>query len=642
MDSSSKPIFDTNNLNQPPNQMKRTILSFLCFCSAIALSAQCPEGSVEFSMNLLTDAWGEENYWELVPSDSLCGQQTIAWGGNENVGCAGTAPGDANEGYSDNTILYFGPICLTEGEAFDLIYIDSYGDGGLRFEVFQNGALTELYIGQNEGNTWTFVAGESNLTENDSPCNAIPLLLNAAPIDCNNTDAIAGLTEPSPVGGPCGLSGAWCDSDEQVTNSLWYSFVAEAGVSYEITTCNDAESFDTQLALYAVGECSDFSTYTLMSSNDDMNGGCSLTNGFASTMYASCLEDGVTYYIQLDGWQGEVGSTTLAIYTYTGDFGIQPFVSNINCPLNKGDAPNGAIELHIIGETIDFAASWSGPNNFTSSDNWIETLEPGLYEVIINSACGEVFEDSFTIVQPEFWNVSITTTQPDCDESENGSLAIAVSGATSPYIFNWTGPDNFMGQGEVLNNLSTGSYNYFITDDNGCEYEGQVLLNPSDAFVFDLGPDAVLCLNETEVIVGPLNCTYFWQDGSVNQFYEVEAASYGVSDNNVVILTATSELGCSYTDAFIFDVEDCIGVNEWESLSFAVYPNPTSQSATIAFDRIDAGRMIKVYNASGQVVWTASTDHQSSMVLPEEWSAGLYLIEVSSSTNREFFRLIKE
>lgn len=622
--------------------MKQFVFAAMCIFGAWPVFAQCADGEVEFTMNLLTDAWGEENYWELVPDLSPCGSQTIAWGGNENVGCEGIAPGDAGQGYADNSVIVFGPICITEGTAYDLIYIDSYGDGGLRFEVFQNGALTGLYVGQNEGNTWSFVAGEFTLPENDSPCNAIPITVDGPPVDCDNSTAIAGLTEPSPVGGPCGLSGAWCDSDENVTNSLWYSFVAQGDMAYEITTCNDAESFDTQLALYAVGTCGDFSTYTLLSSNDDMVGGCPLTNGFASKMYASCLEDGMTYYIQLDGWQGDVGATTLAIYSYTGANSIQPFVHNINCPLNKGDAPNGAIETHIVGETIDFTSVWTGPNNFSATSNWIENLEPGDYFVTITSACGNVYTASYTINQPDFWNVSITTTAPDCEESANGGLAIATVGATSPYTYSWTGPNNYLGQGDVLNNLAPGSYSYFITDENGCEYNGQVLLNASNSFEFDLGPDAVLCLNETEVVVGPLNCTYLWQDESVNQFFAIEAASYGVSENNVVILTATNALGCTYTDAFIFDVEDCIGVDELTSSSFLVYPNPTHGQTTILFDQIDSSRNVNIYTANGQLMYSAQPGHLNFLVLPDSWSPGLYFIEVASENKIERSRLIKQ
>jgi hypothetical protein len=622
--------------------MKQFFTIALSILGTIPLLAQCPDGQVEFSMNILTDGWGEECYWELVPDQSPCGTGTLVWGGNENVGCAGNDPGGADLEYLDNTIYYVNSICLADGAAFDLIYIDSYGDGGIRFEVFQEGVLTALYMGQNEGNTWSFVAGEVNLPENDSPCNAIPLSLDAAPIDCNNETAIAGLTEPSPVGGPCGLSGAWCESDENVTNSLWYSFVAEGDVSYEITTCNDAESFDTQLALYAVGDCDDYSTYTLISSNDDMIGGCGLTNGFASTMYASCLEEGMTYYIQLDGWEGDVGNTTLAIFTYAGASEIQPFVHSVNCPLSKGDEPNGAIELHIVGETTDFTAIWSGPNNFSSTSNWIEDLDPGDYEVTVTSACGNVFTGSYTITQPDYWDVTITTTAPDCDASGNGSLAITTNGATSPFSYNWTGPDNFIAEGDVLYNLSAGSYAYFITDDNDCEYQGQVLLVSTNSFEFDLGAAAVLCLNETEVVSGPLECTYEWQDGSNNQFFVIDAASYGVSNDNVVLLTATNSLGCSYTDAFFFDIDDCIGVNEVSNSSFQLYPNPTNGYATLVFNQIDAGRNVNVYNVSGQLIYATSTANLQHLTLPGDWSPGLYFVEVTSGSQIERCRLMKQ
>jgi hypothetical protein len=150
----------------------------------------------------------------------------------------------------------------------------------------------------------------------------------------------------------------------------------------------------------------------------------------------------------------------------------------------------------------------------------------------------------------------------------------------------------------------------------------------------------VLCLNETEVIVGPLNCTYFWQDGSVNQFYEVEAASYGVSDNNVVILTATNDLGCSYTDAFIFSIEDCIFVNEINALGFGIFPNPAVNAATISFESINEGRLVRVFNAAGQLVFQESTGARLIMELPLFSEAGIYLVEVLDGSNVQRSKLV--
>jgi hypothetical protein len=613
--------------------MKSFYTLFFVLALSIAGHAQCDLGDVPVYVHLYTDAWGEENYWELVPSGSDCGMETIGSGGNGNVGCDGLDPANAEEGNPDNSFLIEGPFCLTMGLTYDLIFVDSYGDGGLTFEIYEEAALTQVYNGQGDGNTWTFTIGESILPLNDSPCNAISMEVNAAPILCNNSNAIAASSEPSPAGGPCGLPGAWCDSDDNATNSIWYSFVASANVSYEITTCNDEESFDTQLALYRVAECNDFSTYELISSNDDMIGGCQLTNGFASRMFVSCLEEGTTYFIQLDGWQGGEGNTSLAISTTEQAVSLEAYVHDVNCPLDKGEEADGAIEVYLIGSGSDFTASWSGVNDFTSSENWVETLDPGVYAVTVTDACGNTYADVYEIELPAAWNVAISQTEPSCDVSGDGAMLMSINGATSPYECIWIGPDNLALEGFDLANLNPGSYTYTVEDDNGCQFLGAINLASSESFSFDLGEDESLCLDAVEVLAGPLNCDYLWQDGSVNQFFTIDASSYGVGSSYSVILTATNDLGCVHSEAFIFSVETCgnIATNEAEGIRF--FPNPARQQINWTWnDRMTDGHW-RILDGTGKQVDAGVFYETNSIQAPINLANGYYFFEVQTMSN---------
>ena len=91
--------------------------------------AQCPTGESEVTIDIGTDNWGEEVYWELAPTGSACGSvATIFSGGNPGVGC--NAVNNTSAGYADNTVIYEGPWCLTDGATYDIISRDGYGDGG--------------------------------------------------------------------------------------------------------------------------------------------------------------------------------------------------------------------------------------------------------------------------------------------------------------------------------------------------------------------------------------------------------------------------------------------------------------------------------------------------------------------------------
>ena len=52
-----------------------------------SVNAQCGANEASVSLEVETDDYGYEGYWELTPGNGTCGVNTIAWGGNEVVGC---------------------------------------------------------------------------------------------------------------------------------------------------------------------------------------------------------------------------------------------------------------------------------------------------------------------------------------------------------------------------------------------------------------------------------------------------------------------------------------------------------------------------------------------------------------------------
>ena len=142
--------------------------------------SQCAEGEISLTMSILTDPWGYEAYWELVPGENECGDGTVAMGGNANdIGCGGAGNQDAtgNFGYPSNTIITTTEdICLVADSAYTLVYIDDWGDGGASFEIYENGSFSHAFIGGGTGSTWSFVAGASTLPSEDSPCGGFEIV----------------------------------------------------------------------------------------------------------------------------------------------------------------------------------------------------------------------------------------------------------------------------------------------------------------------------------------------------------------------------------------------------------------------------------------------------------------------------------
>ena len=444
-------------------------VSFILF-SVISSFAQCAAGETSVTLVMHTDDWAYENYWQLNLAGTGCNPAPIAEGANLNVGCAGTESANSANGYANASVITEGPFCLTNNTAYELIFVDSYGDGGLVIEVFENGALTHVYSGSGNGNTWTFTIGVSTAPVYDSPCSAVEITADGPSLLLNNTDAIAGFGELAPAGIDCGVYGFWCEGNS--TNSIWAKFIPTTNsTSFEVTTCNPGTSTDTQIAIYKVTDCSNFATFDLISSNDDMIGGCSAGELYASQTYTSCLEAGQLYLIQIDGWEGSVGDIELSVHTYSSSTSWDALVNGISCPLNKGETGDGSVFPYSVGAGANFTSVWTGPFGFTTSDQYLQNVDPGTYTLTATSGCGEVYTQTFDITQPDVWMVTTNITLPNCNVNNDASINVNVAGATAPYVFAWTdATGNPLGVDNPLIGIGIGSYNMVITDDNACTY----------------------------------------------------------------------------------------------------------------------------------------------------------------------------
>tara|TARA_R110002072_G_scaffold302976_1_gene490561 strand:+ start:10889 stop:12442 length:1554 start_codon:yes stop_codon:yes gene_type:complete len=124
-------------------QFLMTIVATVLFGSIA--NAQCPAGQGELTVDVTTDTWGYESYWEITPTGDACGTNTINFFGNAvEVGCAGegaqTAGGgvDPNE-YANNATVTENLGCFTLGTCMDIHMIDDYGDDGTILDIMVDG-----------------------------------------------------------------------------------------------------------------------------------------------------------------------------------------------------------------------------------------------------------------------------------------------------------------------------------------------------------------------------------------------------------------------------------------------------------------------------------------------------------------------
>ncbi len=72
--------------------------------------------------------------------------------------------------------------------------------------------------------------------------------------------------------------------------------------------------------------------------------------------------------------------------------------------------------------------------------------------------------------------INLTGTDPLCTGDFNGEIDLQVLSGTPAYSYQWTGPNGYTANTEDIINLEDGTYNVTVTDGNGCETTGNVVL----------------------------------------------------------------------------------------------------------------------------------------------------------------------
>lgn len=131
---------------------------------------------------------------------------------------------------------------------------------------------------------------------------------------------------------------------------------------------------------------------------------------------------------------------------------------------------DGSIDFNILGGTGTYTYEWS--NGAKTQD--ISNLKAGVYHLSVKDGNNCVLETSFTITEPTNpLTLTLTPTPPTCHDADNGSIALNISGGTSPYKISWSTGANT----QSLTNISGGMYKVAVTDEKGCSSTDSIVIN---------------------------------------------------------------------------------------------------------------------------------------------------------------------
>ena len=242
------------------------------------------------------------------------------------------------------------------------------------------------------------------------------------------------------------------------------------------------------------------------------------------------LEAGV-YYL-------EITDTNFCMYLDTIEL-TQPSSLWMNLSLLTNascfDSCNGALNITANGGDSTYVYNWTGPNNFTSSNNNINNLCNGSYIITVYDGITTI-SDTFNIYQPQPITSNLLVDSILC---HNGitQAEINVWGGTQPLIYNWSN-----GGSSYITTVQAGTHSISVTDQNGCYINQSFSITNPDSIISTTSSTDVDCFGGNNGIAyidsvngGNNPYSFVWSDGqTTSQANGLSAGLYfcTITDNN--------------------------------------------------------------------------------------------------------------
>jgi gliding motility-associated-like protein len=253
--------------------------------------------------------------------------------------------------------------------------------------------------------------------------------------------------------------------------------------------------------------------------------------------YTLVVEDG-------NGCLLEDSIEVVALLPLTLDFDRQP-------PL-CANTTDGSLTALPLGGEGPYSFQWSTG----STGNSIDNLGAGQYEVIVTDSRGCQETATAELMSPSSLQIdSFSITPINCFGGDSGTAQVWVSGGTGPYAYQW---NDMNGQTDsIASGLMSGTYQVSISDQNGCEVNGEVSLTGPEPLLVDLIPEDVQCQGNADGSI-----TVSATGGTMPYSYDWSNDETGPAISNLTSgtyrLTLTDARGCQIQRSAVLSEPDAI------------------------------------------------------------------------------------
>lgn len=271
----------------------------------------------------------------------------------------------------------------------------------------------------------------------------------------------------------------------------------------------------------------------------------------------------------------------------------------------------------------------------------ITTSTAGTYTVtsVSDDNCSNTGTGSATVgvfTQPV---VTLTGFTPLCS---NATAIVLSQGSPAGGVYSGTGVTggNFNPSVAPTGTVIT----YVYTDANGCSGTATAPVTINAAPTVTLTDFASVCSNVAAFpLTGgtPAGGTYSGP-GVTGGNFNPATATVGT---HAVVYAYTNTAGCTGTANKTITVKNCAGIEENElGSSLVVYPNPASESVTVAFETIETvAAQISLISLDGKSVYNTTLDKAnkfSQVISTENLPGGIYLIQIQTTQGSATKRLV--
>tara|TARA_Y100000739_G_C20608530_1_gene467108 strand:+ start:1 stop:2022 length:2022 start_codon:yes stop_codon:yes gene_type:complete len=153
---------------------------------------------------------------------------------------------------------------------------------------------------------------------------------------------------------------------------------------------------------------------------------------------------------------------------------------------------DGAIFITATNGVGLYSYIWNGPQSFNSSNQNIQNLITGWYEIQVIDSTNCVKYDSIFVDEPPSLVISLdSSSNANCFGSCDGHISITASGGDSTYSYQWTGPNGFISNNEDINNLCAGVYELILSDSSDSIYTSYTIHQPSQLSIVTYADTAI-------------------------------------------------------------------------------------------------------------------------------------------------------